>query len=149
MDFMVWVPVSSTGKVSDGCIRDLRFNLRLYQKLINVLFRNGRHRLKLFQHMLSYVTNIFYVCILYICAHFFFFKFRTLILIFKLGPYRTKIFKLVPRNCVVSLLNLLLLIGFLDIIKSSLFLLLLLSIMQNKVVKHMRSAHMSRFVLVF
>ena len=26
-----WVPVSSTGKVSDGCIRDLRFNPRLHQ----------------------------------------------------------------------------------------------------------------------
>ena len=24
--WVVWVPVSSTGKVSDGCIRDLRFN---------------------------------------------------------------------------------------------------------------------------
>ena len=32
-----WVPVSSTGKVSDGCIRDLGFNLCLYQKLIGVL----------------------------------------------------------------------------------------------------------------
>ena len=32
-----WVSVSSTGKVSDGCIRDLKFNLRLYQKLIGVL----------------------------------------------------------------------------------------------------------------
>ena len=32
-----WVPVSSIGKVSDGCIRDLRFNSRLYQKLIDIL----------------------------------------------------------------------------------------------------------------
>ena len=32
-----WVPVSSTGKVSDGCIRDLGFNPCLYQKLIGVL----------------------------------------------------------------------------------------------------------------
>ena len=31
---LMWVPVSSTGKVFDGCIRDLEFNLRLYQKLI-------------------------------------------------------------------------------------------------------------------
>ena len=33
----MWVPVSSTGKVSDGCIRDLGFNPRLHQKLIGVL----------------------------------------------------------------------------------------------------------------
>ena len=32
-----WVPVSSTDKVFDGCIRDLGFNSRLYQKLIGVL----------------------------------------------------------------------------------------------------------------
>ena len=32
-----WVPVSSTGKVSDDCIRDLGFNPRLHQKLIGVL----------------------------------------------------------------------------------------------------------------
>ena len=32
-----WVPVSSTGKVSDGCIRDLGFNPRLHQKLVGVL----------------------------------------------------------------------------------------------------------------
>ena len=32
-----WVPVSSTGKVFDGCIRDLGFNPRLHQKLIDVL----------------------------------------------------------------------------------------------------------------
>ena len=32
-----WVPVSSTGKVSDGCIKDLEFNPRLHQKLIGVL----------------------------------------------------------------------------------------------------------------
>ena len=28
-----WVPVISTGKVSDGCIRDLEFNPHLHQKL--------------------------------------------------------------------------------------------------------------------
>ena len=33
----MWVPNSLTGKVSDGCIRDLGFNLHLYQKLISVL----------------------------------------------------------------------------------------------------------------
>ena len=33
----MWVPVSSTGKVSDGCIRDLGFNPRLHQKLIGIL----------------------------------------------------------------------------------------------------------------
>ena len=27
----MWFPVSSTGKVSDGCIRDLGFNPRLHQ----------------------------------------------------------------------------------------------------------------------
>ena len=32
-----WVLVNLTGKVSDGCIRDLRFNPRLHQKLIGVL----------------------------------------------------------------------------------------------------------------
>ena len=32
-----WVPVSSTGKIFDGCIRDLGFNPRLHQKLIGVL----------------------------------------------------------------------------------------------------------------
>ena len=34
----MWFPVSSTSKVSNGCIRDLGFNLRLHQKLIGVLF---------------------------------------------------------------------------------------------------------------
>ena len=34
---LTWVPVSSTGKVSDSCIRDLWFNPRLHQKLIGVL----------------------------------------------------------------------------------------------------------------
>ena len=33
----LWVPVSSTGKVSDGCIRNLEFNPYLHQKLIGVL----------------------------------------------------------------------------------------------------------------
>ena len=33
----MWVPVSSTDKVSDGCIRDLGFNFRLHQKPIGVL----------------------------------------------------------------------------------------------------------------
>ena len=33
----MWVPVISIGKVSDGYIRDLGFNLRLHQKLIGVL----------------------------------------------------------------------------------------------------------------
>ena len=32
-----WVSVSSTGKASDCCIRDLGFNPRLHQKLIDVL----------------------------------------------------------------------------------------------------------------
>ena len=34
---MRWVPVSSIGKVSYGCIRDMRFNPCLHQKLIGVL----------------------------------------------------------------------------------------------------------------
>ena len=49
----LWVLISSTGKISDSCIRDLRFNPRLYQKLISVLvwwqktiIRSGYHRLK-------------------------------------------------------------------------------------------------------
>ena len=33
----MWVQVNLTGKVSDGCIRDLGFNPCLYQKLIGVL----------------------------------------------------------------------------------------------------------------
>ena len=33
----LWVPVSSTDKVSDGYIRDLGLNPRLHQKLIGVL----------------------------------------------------------------------------------------------------------------
>ena len=33
----MWVPVSSTGKISDGYIRDLGFNPYLHQKLIVVL----------------------------------------------------------------------------------------------------------------
>ena len=59
--YIVWsnigcarVPVSSTGKISYGCIRDLEFNPRPHQKLISVLvwwkraiIRSGRHRLKL------------------------------------------------------------------------------------------------------
>ena len=50
-----WVPVNSTGKVSNGCIRDLEFNPRIPQKLIGVLvwwqaiIRSGRHRLNLSQ----------------------------------------------------------------------------------------------------
>ena len=35
--YQMWVPVSSTGKVSNGCIRDLWFNPHLHQKLIDVL----------------------------------------------------------------------------------------------------------------
>ena len=38
--WFVKVPVSSTGKVSDSCIRDFGFNPRLHQKLINVLVDN-------------------------------------------------------------------------------------------------------------
>ena len=34
---VAWVSVSSTDKVFDGCIRDLRFNLQLHKKLIGVL----------------------------------------------------------------------------------------------------------------
>ena len=48
-----WVPVSSTDKVSNSCIRDLGFNPRLHKKLIGVLvwweraiIRSERHRLK-------------------------------------------------------------------------------------------------------
>ena len=33
----MWVLVISTGKISDGYIRDLEFNPRLHQKLISVL----------------------------------------------------------------------------------------------------------------
>ena len=33
----MWVLVSLTSKVSDGCIRDLSFNSHLHQKLIDVL----------------------------------------------------------------------------------------------------------------
>ena len=33
----MWVPVSSTSKVSDGYIRDLEFNPRLHQKLVGIL----------------------------------------------------------------------------------------------------------------
>ena len=33
----LWVPISSTSKVSDSCIKDLGFNLYLHQKLIGVL----------------------------------------------------------------------------------------------------------------
>ena len=36
-NYTLWVPVSSTGKVSDGCMRDLEFDPRLHQKLIGVL----------------------------------------------------------------------------------------------------------------
>ena len=36
MKIFVWVPINLTGKVSDDCIRDLGFNLCLYQKLIGV-----------------------------------------------------------------------------------------------------------------
>ena len=32
-----WVPVNSTDKISDGCIKDLGFNPPLHQKLIGVL----------------------------------------------------------------------------------------------------------------
>ena len=35
--YILWVSVNSTSKVSNGCIRDLGFNPRLYQKLIGVL----------------------------------------------------------------------------------------------------------------
>ena len=37
LTFTLWVLVSSTGKVFDGCIRDLGFNPSLHQKLIGVL----------------------------------------------------------------------------------------------------------------
>ena len=35
--YILWVSINSTSKVSDGCIRDLWFNPRLHQKLIDVL----------------------------------------------------------------------------------------------------------------
>ena len=35
--YYLWVSVSSTGKVSNGCIRDLGVNPRQHQKLIGVL----------------------------------------------------------------------------------------------------------------
>ena len=38
---MEWIPVNSTGKIFDGCIRDLRFNPRLHKKLIDVLISLG------------------------------------------------------------------------------------------------------------
>ena len=34
---ITWISVSSTGKISDSCIRNLGFNPHLYQKLIGVL----------------------------------------------------------------------------------------------------------------
>ena len=34
---MLWVPVSSTGKISDSWIKDLGFNFYLHQKPISVL----------------------------------------------------------------------------------------------------------------
>ena len=34
---LVWVPISSTSKIYDGWIRDLRFNPRLHKKLIDIL----------------------------------------------------------------------------------------------------------------
>ena len=34
---ILWVPISSTGKISDSCTKDLGFNPRLHQKLIDVL----------------------------------------------------------------------------------------------------------------
>ena len=37
MEYFDWVTVSSTGNVFDNCIRDLRFNSCLHQKLIGVL----------------------------------------------------------------------------------------------------------------
>ena len=37
LSFDKWVPVNSTGKVSDSCIRDLEFNSHFYQKLIGIL----------------------------------------------------------------------------------------------------------------
>ena len=40
--FLWWVSVSSIGKISDGCIRNLEFNPRLYQKLIGVLVDNKK-----------------------------------------------------------------------------------------------------------
>ena len=33
----LWVPVNSTGKLSDGWIGDLRINPHLHQKLIDIL----------------------------------------------------------------------------------------------------------------
>ena len=33
----MWVPISSTDKVANGCMRNLRFNPRLHQKLIGIL----------------------------------------------------------------------------------------------------------------
>ena len=41
-----WVLVNLTSKVSDGCIRDLRFNPRLHQKLIGVLVDDKKYHLE-------------------------------------------------------------------------------------------------------
>ena len=46
----MWVLVNSTGKISDGWIRDLGFNPRLYQKTdwcIDLMIKSERHKLKL------------------------------------------------------------------------------------------------------
>ena len=40
LNFESWVPVNSTGNVSNGWIKDLEFDPYLYQKLINVKKRN-------------------------------------------------------------------------------------------------------------
>ena len=33
----LWIPVNLIGKIFIGCIRDLKFNPRLYKKLISIL----------------------------------------------------------------------------------------------------------------
>ena len=55
-----WVPVSSTDKVSNGCIRDLEFNLPLHQKLIGVLKEKKNLKFKYLIYKIVYTWSFRY-----------------------------------------------------------------------------------------
>ena len=55
-----WVPVSLTDKVSNGCIRDLEFNLPLHQKLIGVLKEKKNLKFKYLIYKIVYTWSFRY-----------------------------------------------------------------------------------------
>ena len=60
----MWIPVSSIGKISDGCITDPEFNPHLHQKLIDILVSSqqicmGHLSILKYYKKSSWLSNLF------------------------------------------------------------------------------------------